>query len=675
MSPAKPLAFALMVAFAAGATSPDVLAQKRKPAASKKAKAKKAPAVSAECSDFHAATNQAWLSSLQPLEGTAVISALGVLRAQSEQQQRDLLDAAMQSPVGNVQKLLGDFWASGLDEAAVEGDAARPIGPLLDRINGIRRGRDVPAAIAALHQVGIPVLFNFSADVDLNDLDRHIGYFSQGGTVLPDPAYYTRQDADARALMARYRNHVGKLLTLTGSDAAKLAADTQAVLDIETRIAQASRPLDSMRDPRGNYAPVQVADLRKQYRNLQLAEFIQAQGVKDDIVSIANPALFQQLDALVSGLRPEQWKVYLRYQVGSAMAPYLSRSFRDADYEFRGQVLQGLTAPKPRWKQVLDAINLAAGPMLGREYAARYLSPEARARAEAVARQVQNALVAAIDANAWMSPAAKTEARAKLARTRIEIGTPRRDLDYTIQPMGRGSFGSNMLIASTWRHREEMRRIGRSNAERRWNVLPQQPALHYDIAQNRLIVTAAVLQPPVLDMTVDPAAHYGGLGALIGHELTHAVDGTGRHIDAAGNLRDWWTPADVAAWEDRLSRVAAQYDAYPYPGLAGVKVDGRRVAAQALGDLSGIELAEAAQQHDQTPAVPDRQAFYRGWARLWAQQMSPEAATYLSATSIEAPGQWRSNGTLANREMFAASFQCKAPGAMALPEASRVTVW
>ena len=672
MSRATPLALALLVALAATATAPDALAAKKKAAAKKT----KAPAVSADCSDFYAASNKAWLAANPAPAGITGISALGQLNARAEQQQRDLLDAAMQAPQNNVQKLLGDFWASGLDEAAVEADAANPIAPLLTRINGIRRAKDVPAAIAALHQVGIPVAFNFGADIDLNDLNRHIGYFSQGGTALPDPAFYTRQDADNAVVMSRYRNYIGKILTLTGTPANKLAAETQSVLDMEGRIAQASRPLASLRDPRGNYAPVPVAELKKQYRNLQLAEFLQAQGVTDDVVSIANPQLFQQLDALIGGVKADEWKTYLRYETGVAMAPYLSKSFRDADFEFRGQVLRGLQAPQPRWKQTLDAINLAAGPMLGREYAARYLPAANRARAESVASEIRDALAAGIDANTWMSPPAKTEAKAKLAKTRIEVGTPKRDLDYTIQPMGRGSFGSNMLIASTWRHREEMRRIGRNNAERRWDVLPQQPALAYDLAQNRLIVTAAVLQAPVLDMARDSAAHYGSYGALVGHELTHAVDARGRMVDAAGNLRDWWTPGDVAAWEGLLARTGSQFDGLPYPMLSGVKVNGRLVRDQALGDFSGLQLAENALLKAQSAASDSsRKALYEGWSNLWAQQLNAEAATFLSTTASQPPGQWRANAALANQPGFATTYKCKVPGPMATPEANRIRVW
>jgi putative endopeptidase len=348
--------------------------------AAKKKSSKKATA-SLACSDFYSQANADWLAANKIVADSGKVSALGQLGERARQQQIDLLDDDMKSAQGGVAKLLGDFWASGLDEAAVERDGANPVAPLLSRIDSIRRSKDVPAAVAALHQVGIPVLFNFGADVDLADLGRHVGYFSQGGLGLPDPAYYTRSDADTRALLGRYTDYVSKILALTGSKPEQLKADTQAVLDLETRIAQASKPLSALRDPRTNYALVPTASLGKQYRRLQLDDFLKVQGVADDSVSLANPQLFAQLDALVGGLEPAQWKTYLRYHVGAAMAPYLSKAWRDVDFAFRGTVLRGETAPSARQQQVLDAINLAAGPMLGREYVGRYLPDATRARA------------------------------------------------------------------------------------------------------------------------------------------------------------------------------------------------------------------------------------------------------------------------------------------------------
>ncbi|QWP79149.1 M13 family metallopeptidase [Lysobacter sp. K5869] len=659
MSTLRPLACALALSLIAGLASPAADAAKKKAAPKSKA-----PAVANACTDFYGNANADWLRA-NPLSGAASVSALETLANNARRQQLELLNTAMTAPQGNVQKLLGDFWASGLDEAAVERDGSQPIAPLLGRINAIKKSKDIPASIAALHQVGIPVLFNFGADIDLKDLERHIGYFSQGGLGLPDPAYYTRTDNDTRQLLAQYNVYVQKILTLTGTPKDKLAAESQLVIDLETRLARASKPLSALRDPLANYAPVATNTLGKTYKRLQLGDFLKAQGVSDDSVSMANPALFAEMDKLIDQLKPDQWKTYLRWRVGDSMAPYLAKSFRDAEFDFRGKILRGEREQPARQQAVLDAITLAAGPMVGHEYAARYLPAATDQRAEQIAQQVREALGKAIDADTRFSDSAKNEARAKLGKLKIEVGTPKRDLDYTVQPMGRGSFGSNMLIASTWRHREEMKRIGRGNADRRWDVLPQEPSLAYDIAQNRLIVTAAMLQAPVLDMSRGEAAQYGSFGALVGAELTHGFDSRGRYVDAKQEVRDWWTPTEVSAWDAMTARVAAQYSAESWPGLSSVKVNGNQVREVAIADQAGVELAWSAYRAAQPAANKDaNQSFFKAWAGVWAQQLSPEAAAQRAASGIHAPGQWRTNIPLSNLPAFGEAFGCKAGTAM-----------
>lgn len=651
----RPLALAVGLGLFAAITAADAAPKKRAAAA-------KTPAVPAACSDFYDSANAAWLTA-NPVPASGSVTALGQLSARALQQQRDLLDAAMNAPQGNVQKLLGDFWASGLDEAAVERDGSNPIAPLLTRINAIKRAKDVPPAIAALHQVGIPVAFNFGPDIDLKALDRHIGYFMQGGLGLPDPAYYTRTDAETVALMGRYRAYIKQILALTGTPADRLDADSASVFQIETLLARQAQPLSQIANPFNNYAPVATKDLAKQYRNLQIGDFLKVQGVNDDLVSMSDTAFFKQLDGMISSIKPEQWKAYLSWRVGDAMAPYLSTGFRDAEFGFRGRVLRGQAAAAPRWQQVLDAINVAAGPMLGREYVARYLTPEHRRVAGIVVDQVRQAQIEAIGRSTWLSAEAKAEAQAKLEAMKIEIGAPRRDLDYSVQPMGRGSFGGNMLIASTWRHGEEMKRIGKGNADRRWDVLPQQPALAYDLAQNRLIVTAAVLQPPVFGFTpgADPAPLYGAYGALVAHEISRAVDAKGALVDAQGQLRSWWTPADKSAWAQFGNRIVAQYGSYDIPGLTAVKVNGTLTQDENLADLAGVELAWAAYGKVQPSASQaGSQAFFNAWAGLWAQQVSPTEATQRASSDIRAPGKWRTNGPLSNLPEFSASFGCKA---------------
>ncbi len=662
----RPLVLALGLGLLALVSTADADAQRKK---------KGAPAVSAQCTDFYGHANAAWLKANPLPAGAGATSALGLLSEQALQQQRELLDAAMKSPQNDVQTRLGDFWASGLDEAAVEADGSKPIAPLLSRIDAIKKAKDVPAAIAALHQVGIPVAFNFAPDVDLKALDRHIGYFMQGGMGLPDPAFYTRNDADTQAVLGRYRDYVKQILALTGTPKERLDADARAVIDIETAIARKSQSVADLNNPFSNYAPVSVADATKRYRNLQLGQFLEAQGVKDDLVSMADPKLFAELDAMIGRVKPEQWKAYLRWRVGDAMAPYLSRSFRDASHGFRGQVLAGQPAQAPRWQQVLEAINTGAGPMLGHEYASRYLTSEERRRSAAIADEVRDALQAGLERNTWLSEQAKAEARAKLQALKIEVGTPRRDLDYTVQPMGRGSFGGNMLIASTWRHREEMKRIGKGNADRRWDVLPQQPALAYDIAQNRLIVTAAVLQPPVFDVN-NTAIAYGGYGALVGTQLSRAIDAKGAQVNAKGELGSWWTPADTNAWTTLGDRVSTQYSALPYPGVKDGRVNGALVRDVALSDQAGVELAWDAYAKAQPGAkAADQQAFFAAWSRLWAQQVSDNVAAERMAADIHAPGPLRSNVPLSNLPAFGTAYGCKAGQPMQRAEAEQVRIW
>ncbi len=655
----RPLFYALAIGLTAGLASPSVSAQDTAEA----------------CSDFYGFANAGWLMANPLPAGADSISALGQLETRARQEQIDLLNGAMQAPQGPIQQLLGDFWASGLNEAGVEADGAQPLAPLLDRIVAIKRSKSIAPAIAALHQVGIPVAFHFGADIDLANLSRHIGYFSQGGVGLPDPAYYLRTDEPTQAVMAQYRAYIEKILALTGVKDRELAKQVQMVVDLETRLAKASRPLAELRDPRSNYAAVDTASLASQYPNLELDKFLDAQGVTTATVSIATPARLAEVDRLIGELKPEQWRAYLRWRVGDSMAPYLAKAWRDAHFDFHGRVIAGDSAPPSREQQVLDAINHAAGPMLGHEYAARFLKPETREQALQIAGQVRNALADSLASDTRISEQARAEASAKLAKMKIELGVPARDLDFTIQPMGRGSFGGNMLIASTWRHREEMRRIGENNADRRWDVLPQQPALTYDLAQNRLIVTAAALQAPLLDPLAQTATRYGGFGALVGHEISHGFDARGRHIAADSDIRDWWAPQDASTWDAMGNRVVTQYSGFDYPMLNGAKVNAMATRDENIADIAGVQLAWEAFNK----AVPDadkkaREAFFEGWAALWPQHLSPGSAAQLAAHGVHAPGKWRTNGPLMNMAAFGTTYGCKASAPMQLKADDRIVL-
>jgi putative endopeptidase len=644
----RPSALALCLAMAVAAPHADA-AKKRKPAAP----APKAAPGPTACTDFYSFANADWLKAHpQPAEGS--VSALGELAARAQQQQRDLLEAAAKAPKTPTQKLLGDFWASGLDEAAVERDSAAAIAPLLARIAAIKKPQDVAAAIAALHQAGIPVAFDFSPGIAAKAPGTYLGHFAQGGLGLPDPAFYTRNDADARSLLGRYNGYVQKILALSGTPQAKVAGEAQQAIDLEIKIARLSKAQTATNAGGGTL--VATKDFAKKYRNLQLAAFLNAQGVTAEQVAMADPALFVQLDKYIASLKPAQWQAYLRFQVGNAMAPYLSKPWREADHEFRGRLLRGEDEPAPRWRQTLDAINVTAGAMLAHEYTARHLPAATRERADTIARDVKEALGGAIERNTWMDAQTRTDARAKLERLEIEIGGARSGVDFTAPPMNRNSFGGNVLTAAAWQHREAMKRIGTAGTHRSHALAPQHPTLSYDIADNRLYASAAVLQAPVLDMSQPLAAQYGGFGAMIGHELTRAVD--------------------TNAWNARIAPLAGFYSRFAYPGNAALKVDGTRTRNKNAVDLSGLELAWAAyEKAEPQAAAAAQQPFFRGWARLWAQQLSPQAAAAHAASAPYPHGQTRTNGPVMQSPAFGKAFACKASNAMLIPEAEQVSIW
>ena len=451
---------------------------------------------------------------------------------------------------------------------------------------------------------------------------------------------------------------------------AQLNAEAQQVIDLETRLAKAAKTSAD------TFAPNAVKDLAKRYRNLQTEAFLKAQGVNAQQVSLADTAYFAQIDKLIAGLKPAQWKTYLRFHVGHAMAPYLGKAWRDAEHEFQGRMLRGEDEPAPHWRRTLDAIEIHADDVLAQEYAAKYMPVAHRERVQAITQQVRDALTAAVERNTWMDAQAKTEARAKLDALRVGIGAPQQLADITGLGIARSGFGANVLAAKSWAHREAMKRIGHGNPETAWAIAPHTPALRYDLAENRLLVTAAVLQPPVFEMSQSMAAQYGGLGALIGHELGRAVDGKGRRVDASGSARDWWTPATAAAWDARIAPLSARYGAIAYPGQATLKVDGARTREENAADLSGLELAWAAyEKADAQAKAGDQQNFFRGWARLWAQAFSTEAAVAHAAHSAHAPGVARTNAVVMQLPAFAKAYACKAGSAMLLNDAERVSIW
>jgi len=671
-------------------TSLDADAQRRRAA-----KPPTPPPVPAACIDFYQDTHREWLAAHPSTYGMPTLSALGDMRAHARSQQQALLDELMSDPRNAAQQTLGALWASGLDEAAIDADGLAPIAPLLAQINAIRRASDIPPVLIALHQAGISAGFSFSAGPDPDGTGLLMATFSEGGMGLPDPDYYLRADAQTRNLLAHYTLYVQQLLRLTGTPEAALRAQMTEVLNLETRLARLSRPLTAMRDgvPDDDASGdtdadqpqrplrIDVIEAGRRYRLLQLPAFLKALDVHAPQIAVSNPALLPALNRFVAGLKPEQWKIYLRYQVARAMASFLTRDFREATFAFYSQFLSGHSIPPPsRRIEVLAATNTLLGPLLAHEYMARYLEPGNIDAATRIATHVRQALQRGIGHNLWMSQSTKTEAHAKLAALKIEIGVPGTGLDGALDGLPAltdGGFGQYVLTISRWRVARDLRRIGHPDTSADdWDVLPQEPVLAYDLLRNRLIVSAAALQPPIFDPTTNVPAQYGSYGALVGRELSRAVDHHGRWIDASGRWRGWWTDADNAAWEVLLARVAAQYSVWSWPNTPGVKIDGERSAGDNIADIAGIELAFMALEADQGSLDdPARDRFFRSWAGLWREQTSPETALYNAAIQRHVPGHWRSNGPLGNHPAFAQTYRCPPDSGMTRPADGQIAIW
>ena len=671
--PVLPLALAIAAMLASGHAD----AAKVKSKHSKTRATTAVSAASAICNDYYQQVNGAWQAA-NPVPASGSVSAFDLMIANARTQERQLLEDAAHTPSDATDRALGELWSSGMDEVAIEGAGVTPLKPLFDRIDMVKKPRDLAAAIADLHAAGVPVLFNFSADVDLKDFDRQLGYATQGGLGLPDPDYYTRPDADTRALLGRYRAYVERILAFSSTPAEQLSTQSGWVIAIEMQLAQASLPLAQLRDPNSTYQPVKLKELEASYPSLDFEKYLRAQHADDDRVSLAQAGFFQTVDALLITVPVEQWKAYLHFHVANALAPYLSRNFQNAHYELYDRVLAGRQQPQPHWLGVLDALDRTVGPSIGRKYTERYLPDASEAAAKRVVEGLRASMKRGIDRAAWMSAPTKAIAHAKLDKLRIQIGQPSARPDLNGLQLSRGSYAGNLLAAAAWQHQRDMAAIGKRTQTRRWPVLPQIPDVSYDLVQNRVVVTAAFLQPPVFDPNADSAQQYGALGALVGHQLHYAFDAKGRIIDADGQLRDWWTPADDAAYQARTAPIVAQYD--NYSAMGPVKVNGHQTRDENLADLAGLELAwdafqaEISKQPLTKPgAATPEQRFFESYAKVWERNAAPDTLTTEVSTSIQAPVKYRVNGPLANLPMFGKAYTCKIGQPMQV--ATPVSIW
>jgi endothelin-converting enzyme/putative endopeptidase len=633
------------------------------------------------CVDFYQFACGNW-NKLNPIpKDEAVWQVYSKLHDENVRYLWGLLEKAAQPAAdrsANEQKI-GDYFASCMDEAAVDRAGAAPLRPLLDAIAAMTKTSDLPAVVARIHmETGSDALFGFGSAPDFENSAQAIAFAAGGGLGLPDRDYYTKTDTKSRETRARYIEHMAALFRLLGDPAPIARGEAQKTMEIETALAQASLTRVEKRDPYKLFHKLTAAQLSAATPSFRWADYWKAEGLASPpVVNVTEPAFFQEVERQIRTRPLADWKTYLRWQTVHAAAPYLASNFVNANFAFYGKYLRGVEQLQPRWKRCVNNVDRQLGEALGQVFVAHTFTPETKAATLAMTRQIEAAMERDLKAIAWMGEATRQQALVKLHGIVNKIGYPDHWRDYSPVRIERGDFLGDVERANAFEFRRQLAKIGKPVDRGEWDMTPPTVDAYYDPQKNDINFPAGVLQPPLFDPKMDDAPNYGNTGATIGHELTHGFDDEGRQFDAKGNLRDWWTKQDADEFGKRTACVVDQYS--QYTAVDDLKVNGKLTLGENVADLGGTLLAymawkEATKDKDLQPIggfTPD-QRFFVGMAQWVCGYERPEYLRLNVLTDEHSPGRYRINGVVSNMPEFQRAFSCKAGQPMVRENACRV---
>jgi putative endopeptidase len=625
------------------------------------------------CTDFFRYANGGWLAhDTVP----AAYSSSGVEREMSDHNElvvRSVLDDAVAQrgshPIGSTAWKLGTFYASCMDSSAADAAGIAPIRPWLEQIDRVTTRARLVLEIAALQVQGVNVAFRFGPDVDPHDAAHYLASFGQGGLGLPDRDYYTKEGAAADSTRQAYLAHVARYFVLAGASEAAAARDADAVMALETQLARASLTRVELRDPAATDHPMTAAQLTALVRAVSWPRYFRGVGLTVPVpkVNVGEPDFMRRVDTLLATVPLPEWRAYLRYHVLALAAPWLSAPFVNENFAFNSR-FSGAKQLLPRWKRCLRETDGDLGEALGQAYVAKTFPPEARARAKAVIDDIRAAFHERIQRLTWMSDTTKTQAFDKLAQMREKVGYPDHWRDYSRLVTQNGPFVLNVARANAFEWHRTINRPGQPVDTTEWGITVPTVNAYYDPSKNEMVFPAGALEPQTFDPSADDGANYGALGgSWAGHELTHGFDDEGRHYDAAGNLRDWWTPADSAHFTTQAQRIIDQFDGYLQ--VDTFHVNGRLTEGENIADLGGVltgyDALERALARDGRPGPIDgftpEQRFFLAYAQSWRVHTRPEALRFRITVDPHSPARWRVNGPLSDDPRFAEAFHCS-PG-------------
>ena len=566
-----------------------------------------------------------------------------------------------------TQQKVGDYFAACMDEGAVEKLGARPLQPWLDRIAAVKSKRGLAPLLAQLHLAtgDSGLLFSFGSNQDFADAEQVIAFASAGGLGLPDRDYYTKDDERSKDIRVKYVEHVTRMFGLLGDKPDASRRNAAKVMEIETALANASLTRVEQRDPYKLFHKMSLRGLRELSPGFDWPAYLKAVGLpRTDTINVTQPEFYKALEERLKAESLADLKAFLRWHVARAVAPYLSSPYVNENFEFFGKTLRGVPELRPRWKRCVALVDSQLGEALGQEFVKRAFAPEQKERTLRMTRQIESAMERDIGQLTWMSPETKKKAVEKLHAVANKIGYPDKWRDYGPIVVKRDDFFGNVRRAQLFDAKRELSKIGKPLDRSEWLMTPPTVNAYYNPQMNDINFPAGVLQPPLFDPKMDDAPNYGNTGMTIGHELTHAFDDEGRQFDGKGNLKDWWTKEDAAAFEERAQCIRDQYSQYTI--VDDIKINGKLTSGEDIADLGGLILAwmawkeqTAGQKLEPRDGLTPEQRFFVGFGHWACENNRPENLRVTAITDPHSPGKYRLNGLVVNMPEFEQAFACR----------------
>ena len=635
------------------------------------------------CEDFYQYSCGGWIDKNPIPADQAGWSVYGKLNDDNEHFLWGILDAlAADTPSRDAtQRLIGDYFAACMDEAAAETRGAEPIRRYLAKIDALATTSDLPGALGELQMVlnDAGLFFQFGANQDFADSSQVIAFASAGGLGLPDRDYYTKTDDKSVALRGQYVLHVARMFELLGDAPEAARREAGTVLRMETQLARASLTRVELREPHNLFHKMDGRALAALTPGFNWGAYLKATGLSSvDTFNVTEPAFFRAYDGLLRAENLADIKTYLRWHVAHATAPYLSSAFVNENFDFFSKTLRGVPQLRPRWKRCVRLVNEQLGEALGREFVRRTFGPDLKRKALLMTRQIEQAMQEDLEQLSWMSPDTKKSALEKLHALTNKIGYPDKWRDYESVRVTRDDFVGNVESAASVEAHRQLAKIGKPLDRSEWQMTPPTVNAYYDPQMNDINFPAGVLQPPLYDPAMDDAPNYGDTGGTIGHELTHGFDDEGRQFDAHGNLKDWWTEKDSKEFESRAQCVVDQYAGYTV--IDDIKINSKLTEGEDIADLGGLVLAWTAWKAQTAQAPPkglrdgltSEQRFFVGYAQWACENTRPDQLRVEALTDPHSPGKYRVNGLVVNMPQFAKAFSCKVGQPMVKPRPCRV---